>query len=167
MIRLFQFPPAMGLPNASGFCLKLETWLRMSGLPYENVYTMNLGRAPKGKLPHIVDDDGSALADSGLIIEHLKRRHGVRLDDHLDRLQQAQSLMLQRTLEEHVYWCVLHFRWADDRYWPVTREAFFGSMSGTLQVVRAGSGAQGHGQAGKGSRRRAAHGGRNHRHGHA
>ncbi len=30
MIRLFQFPPAMGLPNASGFCLKLETWLRMA-----------------------------------------------------------------------------------------------------------------------------------------
>ena len=33
MIKLFQFPPAFGLPNASPFCMKLETWLRMAGLP--------------------------------------------------------------------------------------------------------------------------------------
>lgn len=133
MIRLFQFPPAMGLPNASGFCLKLETWLRMAGLPYQNVYTMNLGKAPKGKLPHIIDDDGTVVADSGLIIDHLKRRHGVALDDHLDRDQRAQSLLLQRTLEEHAYWCVLHFRWADDRYWPATRDAFFGGLGASYK----------------------------------
>lgn len=127
MIRLFQFPPAMGLPNASGFCLKLETWLRMAGLQYENVYTMNLGRAPKGKLPFIIDD-GTTLADSSFIIDHLTKRHGVTLDDHLDRGERAQSLLLQRTLEEHAYWCVLYFRWADDRFWPATREAFFAGM---------------------------------------
>ncbi|MBU0602329.1 MAG: glutathione S-transferase family protein [Gammaproteobacteria bacterium] len=127
MIRLFQFPPAMGLPNASGFCLKLETWLRMAGLPYQNVHTMNLARAPKGKLPH-VDDDGVAVADSGFIIEHLTQRYGVTLDRHLDAGARAQSLLLQRALEEHLYWCMLYFRWADDRYWPATREAFFGAL---------------------------------------
>ena len=127
MIRLFQFPPAFGLPNASGFCLKLETWLRMAGLPYQNVYTLNLARAPKGKLPHI-DDDGTPVADSALIIDHLTRRYGVTLDDRLTNGQRALALMARRTLEEHLYWCVVYFRWVDERYWPATREALFGGL---------------------------------------
>jgi len=45
VIRLIQLPPAFGLPNASPFCLKLETWLRMADLPYQNVYTANRRRA--------------------------------------------------------------------------------------------------------------------------
>ena len=75
MITLHQFPPALGLPNASPFCLKLELYLRMAGLPYRNRYTLELHKAPKGKLPWI-DDDGVTLADSGLIIEYLKGRYG-------------------------------------------------------------------------------------------
>lgn len=127
MIRLFQFPPALGLPNASGFCLKLETWLRMAGLPYQSVYTLNLARAPKGKLPHI-DDDGTVVSDSALIIDHLTRRHGVTLDHPLDDAQRATALLLRRTLEEHLYWCVVYFRWMDERYWPATRAGFFGAL---------------------------------------
>ena len=38
MIKLFQFPPYWGLPNASPFCMKVETYLRMTGIPYQNVY---------------------------------------------------------------------------------------------------------------------------------
>ncbi len=37
MLRVYQFAPAFGLPNASPFCMKLETWLRMAGLPFEPV----------------------------------------------------------------------------------------------------------------------------------
>ena len=88
---------------------------------------MNLARAPKGKLPH-VDDDGVAVADSGFIIEHLTQRYGIALDRHLDAGARAQSLLLQRALEEHLYWCMLYFRWTDERYWPATREAFFGAL---------------------------------------
>jgi hypothetical protein len=58
MITLYQFEPAFGLPNASPFCLKLETWLRMAGLPYEapRMTLSAMGRSPKGKLPYIVDE---------------------------------------------------------------------------------------------------------------
>ncbi len=127
MIQLIQFPPALGLPNASGFCLKLETWLRMAGLPYESVFTMNPSRAPKGKLPWI-DDDGTPVSDSALIIDHLTRRYGIALDDHLDDAQSATALLLRRALEEHLYWCIVYFRWVDDRYWPATRAGFFGRL---------------------------------------
>ena len=79
MITLRQFPPALGLPNASPFCLKLELYLRMAGLPYRNRYTLELHRAPKGKLPWI-DDDGIAMADSGLIIVPRLARRGIRAE---------------------------------------------------------------------------------------
>ena len=59
-IKLYQFPPALELPNASPFCMKLETYLRMAGLPFESVYTLNLRRAPKGKLPFINDGGTSS-----------------------------------------------------------------------------------------------------------
>lgn len=35
MITLFQFPAAFNVPNASPYCLKLETWLRLAGLEYQ------------------------------------------------------------------------------------------------------------------------------------
>jgi hypothetical protein len=33
MIKLHQFATAFGLPNTSPFCVKLENYLRMTGLP--------------------------------------------------------------------------------------------------------------------------------------
>ena len=53
MIKLYQFKPAFGLPNASPFCMKLETYLRMAQLPFvaPKISLGDIGRAPKGKLP--------------------------------------------------------------------------------------------------------------------
>ena len=58
MIRLHQFAPAFGLLNASPFCMKLEMYLRMAGLPYEAVNSGDVMKAPKRKLPYI-DDGGT------------------------------------------------------------------------------------------------------------
>ena len=38
-IKLFQFPRMFGIPNLSPFCCKLETWLRITRVPYEVVDT--------------------------------------------------------------------------------------------------------------------------------
>ncbi len=134
MITLHQFPPALGLPNASPFCLKLELYLRMAGLPYRNRYTLDLHRAPKGKLPWI-DDDGTVLADSGLIIEYLKRKYGDSLDVGLAPVQRAGGLAITRLLEDHLYWIMLHDRWISEAGWELTREGFFGSMPWPLRII--------------------------------
>ena len=88
MIKLHQFAPAFGLPNASPFCMKVETYLRMAGLPYELVNSGDIFRAPKKKLPFI-DDGGELVADSSFIIDHLKSRHGDPLDGGLWALDRA------------------------------------------------------------------------------
>ena len=135
MIRLHQFAPALGLPNASPFCMKLETWLRMAGLPYEAVNDGNVFKAPKGKLPYIEDDDGTRVADTSFVIAHLKRRHGDRLDAALSPRQRAQALAFQRLIEEDLYWAMVHTRWAEPAGWAMTREAFFGALPVPLRWV--------------------------------
>jgi glutathione S-transferase len=132
VIKLYQFAPAFGLPNASPFCMKLETYLRMAALPFEAVNSGDVFKAPKRKLPYI-DDDGSIVADSSFIIEHLKRRHGDPLDAALTPLERAQATAFQRLFEENLYWAVVHTRWADDAGWAMTRQAFFGSMPPPLR----------------------------------
>ena len=57
MIKLVQFYPALGVRSLSPFCLKLETYLRLAGIDYEVVRSNDARRAPKGKLPYIIDGD--------------------------------------------------------------------------------------------------------------
>lgn len=136
MIQLVQFAPAFGLPNASPFCMKLETWLRMAGLPFEAVNDgMRVMKAPKGKLPYIVDDDGTVVADTSFVIEHLQRRHGVTLDAGLTPADLAVATAFQRLFEEDLYWTVLHTRWIDDAGWSRTRDAFFGMLPVPLRWI--------------------------------
>lgn len=116
MIKLYQFPPIFGR-NVSPFSLKLETWLKLAGLPYQVVAIRNPGQGPKGKLPFIEDDDGSFIADSSLIIEHLSRSRGIDLDAGLDAVQRARALALQRLLEEHLYFVLVWSRWVDPEGW--------------------------------------------------
>ena len=125
MIKLYQFAPAFGLPNASPFCMKLETYLRMAALPFEAppASMQRLMQAPKGKMPYI-EDDGRLLADSSLIIDYLKQRYGDRLDAWLDAEQRAIALAFARLIEENLYWALLHTRWIDPAGWALTREAF-------------------------------------------
>ncbi|MDT8991798.1 glutathione S-transferase family protein [Curvibacter sp. APW13] len=134
MITLHQFDPVYGLPNASPFCMKVETWLRMAGLPYEAppLRMQVLGKAPAGKLPYIVDD-GAVVADSTFIIDHLKAKHHIALDDWLSPSQQAQALAFQRLLEENLYWAVLYSRWIEPAGWALTRVAFFCKMPRPLR----------------------------------
>ena len=134
MIRLFQFAPALGLPNASPFCMKVETYLRMAGLPFEAVNHGNPLKGPRGKLPYI-DDGGTVVADSSFIVGHLKRVHGDPLDGWLTPTLHAQGLAFQRLMEEHLYWAVVHTRWAEPAGWAVTRPGFFGQLSPPLRWV--------------------------------
>lgn len=122
MITLYQFPPAWGLSNLSHFCLKVETYLRMVGLPYR-VEIANPRKAPKGKLPYI-DDEGTIVTDSETILDHLEQRSDHPLDDGLTPEEQARGIVLRRAAEEHTYFGLVWLRWAEDETWAHVREVF-------------------------------------------
>ena len=132
MIKLYQFAPAFGLPNASPFCMKVENYLRMTGMPFEVPRNASVLKAPKGKLPYI-EDNGKLIADSAFIIEYIKTTYGDKLDSGLTAEQKAIVLAFQRLLEENSYWAVVHTRWAAPEGWPLMREAFFGKLAPPLK----------------------------------
>ncbi|MDI9817569.1 MULTISPECIES: glutathione S-transferase family protein [unclassified Legionella] len=124
MIILYQYPGVWGLPNASPFCLKIETYLRMAEIPYEIRFMMNPAKAPKGKLPFIKIDD-ETIADSELIIEYLIRKFGDLLDRELTREQKAETFLLDNLFAERLYWIMLYLRWQDEQGWSSLCDSFF------------------------------------------
>jgi glutathione S-transferase len=127
MIKLYQFKPALGLPNASPFCMKVETYLRMSELPYACPRGADVRKAPKGKLPYI-EDGAARVADSSFIVDYLKQQYGDKLDAHLSEQERGVALAVQRLIEENLYWSAIYLRWIEDAGFAMTREAFFADM---------------------------------------
>lgn len=149
MISLYQFRPAFGLPNASPFCMKVETYLRMAGLPYDCPRGASLTKSPKGKMPYIEDGD-RRVADSSFIIDYLQQTYGDKLDAHLSERERAMALSVQRMIEEHLYWAAVYSRWVDDAGFKVSSRIFFSHMPPGLrqlvpQLARRGMKQQMHG----------------------
>ncbi|MEE9397510.1 MAG: glutathione S-transferase family protein [Methylococcales bacterium] len=136
MITLYQFTPTWGIPNPGQFCVKLETYLRIAGIPYTVVETLPL-KAPKGKLPFI-EDDGQKITDSRFIIEHLKNKYGDSLDRDLNPKQRGIMTAMQRLLEEHLYWIGMYARWQyTDGNWQINKKALFGGLPPVIRNIAA------------------------------
>lgn len=145
MITLYAFGPLWGLPDPSPFVIKTETQLKMSGLAYAKARG-DREQAPKGKMPYIADG-GVLVADSVYIRDHLLRKHGVDLDAGLTAGQRAQAWAIERMLEDHLYWAIVHSRWSNDENFAKGPADFFrGAPEGVMQAARAQVIANLHGQ---------------------
>lgn len=121
MIKVHKFGPSFGLPDASPFVMKVETYLRMTGQPYETAWG-DVRKAPRRQLP-IIEVDGKIVPDSGNIVEMLESRRAEKLDAHLDARQRAIGTAFRSMLEEYLYFGVLYMRWATDDGWAVFEPA--------------------------------------------
>jgi glutathione S-transferase len=108
-LKLFTVQSGWGVPFASAapFPLKVETWLRMTGLRYEIVIENNPGKGPKKKTPWIVDGD-VRMGDSELIIAYLKEKYGVDPDAGSSPEDRALATAWSRTFEEHYHQAYEH-----------------------------------------------------------
>jgi glutathione S-transferase len=131
MITLYAFGPGMGLPDPSPFVMKAELLLKMSGLPYR-VSTRGFRRAPKGKLPYI-NDDGAIVADSFLIRTHLEQKHGIDFDGAYDKRALATAWAVEKMLEEHLYFALVHERWMKDANFERGPARFFDFVPAPLR----------------------------------
>src|SRR5580704_1683444 len=117
MIKLYKFDPAFGLPDASPFVMKVETYLRITGQKYE-VASGDVRKAPRKQLP-FVDIDGKIQADSTVIVDMLEGARAEKLDTSLDAKQRAVAMAFKSMLEEHLYFGILYMRWVTDDGWTV------------------------------------------------
>ncbi|VDK44531.1 unnamed protein product [Cylicostephanus goldi] len=92
VVYLYQFPRTKIVPSFSAPCLKVETWLRMAEIPYENIPCLLSPRSKEGTLPFI-EYEGVEYPDSSFIIRFIM---DIKLEDHLHDEQKA----LSRAFEE-------------------------------------------------------------------
>lgn len=122
MIKLFQLPRVWGLPSISPPCVRLETWMRMTGIPYEaRVMDPVNYPIPKGKIPYI-EDNGMIMGDSTLIIDYLRKTRNVDPDAGLTPHERSISTAFSRMLTENTYWITVLDRYAFDPGWAIYRE---------------------------------------------
>lgn len=133
MITLYTFGPAFGLPDMSPFVTKAEMLLKLARLDYK---TDNRGfrNAPKGKLPYI-DDDGELIADSTFIRWHIEKKYGIDFDQGLDPEKRAVAWAFERMFDDHLYWSLLHERWANDENFNRGPRAFFQTLPFPMRLI--------------------------------
>jgi glutathione S-transferase len=112
-VILHQIPGAWGLPSLSPFCLKLETYLRIMGIPFQPVIEAGPFTGPRKKLPWI-EHEGMKLGDSGFIIEYLERRFQHDASNGLCETDKAIAHAMRRLIEENLAWALAYDRWLID-----------------------------------------------------
>lgn len=112
--------------NLSPFCIKLETYLRITEIPYQLGKLTRTG-APRGKVPY-VRLDGKVMGDSQLVIEALERRLVAEgrpaLDGGLSPRDAALARIARRAIEEGFYFNLVYLRWEIDDGFAAVRDEF-------------------------------------------
>jgi glutathione S-transferase len=123
MITLYTFGPAWGLPDASPFVTKCAMLLKLAGLPYRTD-SKGFGKAPRGKLPYIRDED-TLISDSTLIRFYLEQRYKIDFGHGLTEEQKGIAWAAEKMCEDHLYWLIIHARWIDHDNFERGPAAFF------------------------------------------
>lgn len=111
MITLYGCGEGFGLPEISPYVTKTEVQLKMAGVAYVKAVSAPTD-SPKGQLPFI-DTDGLQVSDSTFIRAYVERAYGVDFDEGLDTVQRAQAWAIERMMENHFGWTLVHERWLD------------------------------------------------------
>jgi glutathione S-transferase len=128
MIKLYSFGSGFGVADPSPFVLKVDAYMRMANIEYQNSPDdSNIRKAPKGKLPFMTDGD-KTIADSEFIISYLQEKYQVKLDSHLSAEQKATAYLIGKSLDENLYWCLVYSRWVNEDTWGLVKKEFFSSM---------------------------------------
>lgn len=117
----------MGLEDLSPFCIKLQSYLKLAKLPFET-QSGNPQSSPKGKLPYITFR-GKKYSDTYFIIQMLNKTFELDLDQPLTREQRIWTATYRSSIEEHLYFLLLYFRWQDKEGW----EGYRGHIQETLK----------------------------------
>ena len=116
MITLYSYPELFGVADNNGYGLKVFAFFKLTSVPFAHQHIFDASAAPRGQLPYIVDD-GEAIGDSDMIIEHLTRKYRLNIDDGLTAAQRDTNHLITRMLD-NLYWVMSYSRWKDERFWP-------------------------------------------------
>lgn len=140
-LKLCDFPASTGQARWSSFSpfvMLVERALRAAKLPFqqEQINMMRLrSMNPTGQLPVLYISD-EAVVDSTNILHRIDEQLAPgSLTRGLDARGVAEAWLWEEFADTALYPQVLATRWADDRGWPVPRDAFFGAMPPVVRTV--------------------------------
>ncbi|XP_039603530.1 failed axon connections homolog isoform X2 [Polypterus senegalus] len=132
-IILHQFSrPKNGVPSLSPFCLKMETYLRMVDLPYQNYFDGKL--SPQGKMPWI-EYNHEKVSGTEFIIDFLEEKLGVNLNKNLNAHEKAVCRAVTKMVEEHFYWTIAYCQWVDNLHQTQKMLSLTGPLSDVLKWI--------------------------------
>ncbi|HEY5339230.1 MAG TPA: glutathione S-transferase family protein [Rhizomicrobium sp.] len=135
MLTFYGFGPAFGLPDPSPFVMKSEVQLKMAGVPYRFERAAP-PPAPKGKIPFI-QTGAHRVGDSTFIRAHIEKTTGFDFDKGLCTVERSLAWAMERMLEDHLYFAIIHMRWLDDENWHKGPSHFFdGAPAGVADAAR-------------------------------
>ena len=124
-----QRQPLPGHESYSPFCLKVHRALKAAGLAYESrpaaVPDAHRQHNPLGQVPVLLID-GQAIADSTQILAALAQRSPTPTWA-ADTSTHAEALLWEELADTALNGFLVAARWADERHWPLVREAYFGA----------------------------------------
>lgn len=121
----------------SPFCLKVHRALRGAGLAYTN---RTAGRPdawkqynPTGQIPVLLVGE-RAVSDSTAILREISALSGRDIAGASPR-ERAESWLYEELADTAINGFLVASRWADDRNWPRTRDAYFGAMPALIKAI--------------------------------
>merc|ERR1712002_750045 len=112
MVYLFQFQRSPVIPSISPFCLKLESWLKLHGIKYQNVDHKCKFRSKKGMLPFI-ELNGEEIADSNIVIDTLSKKFEKSMPAELTQDQKNVQHAMIAMVENHLHWTMVYWKSKD------------------------------------------------------
>lgn len=121
-----------GVESFSPFCLKVHRALKAAGLAYERRH----GRAPDAfrrfnparQVPVLLVD-GAPVADSTAILKRIVQLRPGAI------AAEPEAWLWEELADTALNGFVVAARWADDRNWPKTREAYFGRAPAFVRAL--------------------------------
>jgi len=112
VVYLYQYMRTPQIPSISPFCLKVESWLKLQGIKYENVDHKIKLRSKRGMLPFI-ELNGEEIADSNHIIEVLSKKFEKTMPAELSAEQKQVQHAMMTMVENHFNWTMVQWKCRD------------------------------------------------------
>ncbi|VDD85294.1 unnamed protein product [Enterobius vermicularis] len=131
VVYLYQFPRVKYVPSFSPFCLKLETWLRMADIKYENVNCGFFVRSCEGTLPFL-EYNGREYPDSSLAIRDMTEIHSKEsMENHLTDEQRCTARAFEKLAECSLFPTIALFRFTEftDDFLNQMPDSYFGFLT--------------------------------------
>ncbi|XP_055350617.1 failed axon connections homolog [Paramacrobiotus metropolitanus] len=143
-VVLHHFGRTAVVPDVSPFGLKLETYLRMTKVNFENDFAKPHS-SKTGKAPWLTYA-GQDVSDSSMCIDFLKLKTGLDLNSTLTPSEKGINRAFQKLVEEELYWVLVLWRWSYDKEETVVKQFPFSKLKDLIlpKIIRSRLKAQAH-----------------------